>query len=71
MATADSRSKDGLSDPVFTTVSVQNGDGCLRITLPKDGAEALDIDAGDTLLVTGEEGGTCLKIRKGSPGLLE
>lgn len=59
-----------LEEQVVATITVQEGDSCLSITLPKDGADGLGIDAGDTLLITGDPGEQKLALRKFSTELL-
>ena len=42
---------------------VQDGDGCLRVTIPKDGADDLGISAGDGVLFSGKEGDRALSLQ--------
>lgn len=43
---------------------VQEGDSCLTVTIPKDGASELGIKPGDNLLFTGCEGDSVIRFGK-------
>lgn len=43
---------------------VQEGDGCLTVTIPKDGASDLGIEPGDCLLFAGREGESTFRAGK-------
>lgn len=47
---------------------VQEGDGCLTVTIPKDGARDLGIEPEDCLIFTGREGESI--FRTGKPDTL-
>lgn len=53
-----------LSENVVASMSVQERDGTLQISLPKEGATALGIEKGDDVLVGGTAGDRALTVKK-------
>jgi hypothetical protein len=53
-----------LTDDVLESRTVQQGDGCLTVTLPASAAHDLGIQAGDQILFTGQEGDDELEVQK-------
>lgn len=46
----------GIKQKFADTRTAQEGDGVIQLTVPKDVVEELEIEAGDEVLWTGEEG---------------
>lgn len=67
MAASSRSQKSGIAK----TITVQEGDGCYTMTVPKDAARELRIEGGDTILVTVEEGDQVMSVRPFSPDLLD
>jgi bifunctional DNA-binding transcriptional regulator/antitoxin component of YhaV-PrlF toxin-antitoxin module len=55
-----------LQEDITEIVKVQDNNGCNQITIPIDAVEDLDIDKGDGVLVTGNEGDRSLKLKPSS-----
>jgi len=53
-----------LRDMVIETRKVQDGDSCLRVTVPSEAAADLDISDGDRVIFTGEVGDVGLQVQK-------
>lgn len=53
-----------LREDLTAVRKVQEGDGCLTITIPKDGARDLGIEPGDCLLFSGRKGESTLRAGK-------
>jgi len=57
MSQTDSANSDGPSVTLFAdTRKVTDGSGCHLLNIPSDVADALDIDLGDQMLITLEQG---------------
>lgn len=53
-----------LTEEIVETMSAQERDGTVQVSIPKAGARALGIEKGDTVLITGESGGRSLTVQK-------
>jgi bifunctional DNA-binding transcriptional regulator/antitoxin component of YhaV-PrlF toxin-antitoxin module len=54
---------DGFDDDVFDTAVVSSGEYS-RVTIPKEVADAWDLDGGDRLIFEAAEGDAELSVRK-------
>jgi len=55
---------DELTDDVLESRTVQQGDGCLTVTIPAKAAQDLEIYAGDEVMFVGRAGEREIEIQK-------
>lgn len=55
-----------LQGDITEIVTVQDNNGSAQVTIPADAVDALDIEKGDGVLVTGNEGDRSLKLKPSS-----
>lgn len=55
-----------LQEDITDIVTVQDNNGSAQITIPAEAVDDLDIEKGDGVLVTGNEGDRALKLKPSS-----